>query len=361
MAILHTQSQSVFDKRIQDFGLETYKANMHAKGWKTVGAFATCCGFNPDKVEETDFKEHIVKKMIPSWNGLDDEPAHVNNFRQLFFDCLQANMAETRARHDPRAESTGFKIPRQDRLDRRKALQNHLKDTVPEIMDPEMDPAWGPEDELVAMYSVDLLGEYMGPDQFPTRRQEKLLKAKKPKNQAAGAHLWKMITGEEVEDEEKLYADTSEFHLLEQAFKRRGILLHTSGLMGYMKHEEWRRHLWKAMKQETIYAGEAAPGVADVLRADKRIWLLLAEKTLDGGIQLKAGKLPLEEALPEILKKTEVDRLLMVRERKLSRAEPDETPVAGPKRKAKKGKQAQGASAETNTKNREENMERQIT
>ena len=50
----------------------------------------------------------------------------------------------------------------------------------------------------------------------------------------------------------------------------------------------------------------------------------------------------------------------MVRERKLSRAEPDETPAAGPKRKAKKGKQAQGASAETKAKNREENMERQI-
>ena len=110
------------------------------------------------------------------------------------------------------------------------------------------------------------------------------------------------------------------------------------------------RPLQHPMKQETVYTGEAAPGVADVLRADKRIWLLLAEKTLDGGIQLKAGKLPLEEALPEILKKTEVDRLLMVRERKLSRAEPDETPVAGPKRKAKKGKQAQGASAETKAK-----------
>ena len=86
--------------------------------------------------------------------------------------------------------------------------------------------------------------------------------------------------------------------------------------------------------------------------------------------------MPLEEALPEILKKAEVDRLLMVRERKLNRAEPDENPAAGPWPKAlaksmskkarnrrnrqAKLKQAQGPSAGQKARNRRKNLKRLI-
>ncbi len=104
---------------------------------------------------------------------------------------------------------------------------------------------------------------------------------RKGKAQAAGHALWKMLTGDEIE-EESISADTSEIHLLEHAFKRRGLLFETAGLMSYVQHEQWRRRLFKAMHQEVAYVGESAPGVADILRADSRIRRLLAEETLDG-------------------------------------------------------------------------------
>ena len=92
-----------------------------------------------------------------------------------------------------------------------------------------------------------------GPEAFCTRRQELSYKAKhrNGKAQAAGAALWKMLTGDELE-EDTVEADTSDIHLLEHAFKRRGILLQTAGLMSYFKHEEWRRHLDKSMRQEVV-------------------------------------------------------------------------------------------------------------
>ena len=62
-----------------------------------------------------------------------------------------------------------------------------------------------------------------------------------------------------MDDEKILFADTSEFHLLEHAFKRMGILFQTSGMTSYLKHEVWRRHLWQAMRQETVYQGESPP------------------------------------------------------------------------------------------------------
>ena len=100
-----------------------------------------------------------------------------------------------------------------------------------------MDPAWEPENELYNMFKEDELGDYMGPECFPTRRQEKLWKQKnrKGKCSAAGTALWKMLTGEEVEEDEQFLDNDvkSELHLLERAFKRRGILFHSVGFMSY--------------------------------------------------------------------------------------------------------------------------------
>ncbi len=60
-----------------------------------------------------------------------------------------------------------------DRNERRAALNNAMRARVPEIEDDDMDPAWEPENELYNMFKEDELGDYMGPECFPTRRQEK--------------------------------------------------------------------------------------------------------------------------------------------------------------------------------------------
>jgi hypothetical protein len=41
--------------------------------------------------------------------------------------------------------------------------------------------------------------------------------------------------------------------------------------MSYAAHDKWRRHLWKTMDQDTIFANEQAPGMQDILRADAKI------------------------------------------------------------------------------------------
>ncbi len=198
MALLHTQSEAVFKQRAEEFGLTaTHITNMKTKGWKTVGALAHAAAFNPEHPDEKVFLDKIARHVLP-WDLNGDEPLHTNNLRQFYWDCLQADMAETRARHDPRVDINTIKLPKQDRLDRRKAIKTAMRDHLPEIEDAEFDPAWAPEDDLVAMYAEDQLGDYMGPEMFPTRRQEKLWqkKNKKPRAVAAGANLWKMITGE---------------------------------------------------------------------------------------------------------------------------------------------------------------------
>ncbi len=111
-------------------------------------------------------------------------------------------------------------------------------------------------------------------------------------------------------EEERVEADTSEHHLLEYALKRRGIVLETAGPMSYLKHEEWRQHLFRSMRQEIVYQDELAPGIPDILKADERILILLERETRKD-IQPRNEAKPLEITLDTVLQHAQVQNLLV--------------------------------------------------
>ncbi len=267
----HIQSEAVFQSKLHAFGLDGFWGRFRGSGWTTIGAFAVSCGYNPEQVTDAQLLATVVRPLT-LWNGTGDEPFNAKNFRQLFWDCIQAHLADTRQRYDPRAEDMPIRMAEPDREHRREAFVNEMRGAIPDVMQDDLEPAHWPENELYDRFRTNRLGPYMGPAEFPTLQQELVHKGqkKKGKAQAAGHALWKIITGEEME-EERVEADTSEQHLLEYALKRRGIVLETTGLMSYLKHEEWRQHLFRSMRQEIVYQGEAVPGIPDILKADKRI------------------------------------------------------------------------------------------
>jgi len=57
-----------------------------------------------------------------------------------------------------------------------KAMQ--FSEVMPEIDSDIWQPAYDPEDHLLAMLDENALGEYMGPESFPTRKAELLAKKK---------------------------------------------------------------------------------------------------------------------------------------------------------------------------------------
>ena len=89
------------------------------------------------------------------------------------------------------------------------------------------------------------------------------------------------------------------------------------------------------MSQDTVFANEQPPGMQDILRADAKIWQLLAEACV-AGVQTFNGVKPLEGKLDEILKKYEVQALLSVRPRGTTRpADSTSTKGAGRNTRAK--------------------------
>ena len=77
-----------------------------------------------------------------------------------------------------------------------------MRDTVPEVDEYPWDPGHEIEDVILARLDEDALGEYLGPELFPSRKQELQAKteATKTTNIAQGAFLWKMFTGEQIEE-----------------------------------------------------------------------------------------------------------------------------------------------------------------
>ncbi len=168
----HAHSEGVFETMLQKFGLTTSKAKFEEKNWKTIAGFVVSCGYNVEQVQDQTLVTKVVTHVC-SWNGNGDEPLVTNNIRQLFWHCCQAHLADTRAEFDPRGTEVPLKLHKFDRNERRKALVDAMKEAVPEIEDDDMIPAWAPEDELATMYNENELGDYMGPESFPTRRQER--------------------------------------------------------------------------------------------------------------------------------------------------------------------------------------------
>ena len=69
-----------------------------------------------------------------------------------------------------------------------------------------------------------------------------------------------------------------------------------------------------ALDQTPILASDAAPGVADILAADKTLWNLMAEECRKGIRRTVEGR-PLHKALIKYLSHTKIENLLMCRPR----------------------------------------------
>ncbi len=96
----------------------------------------------------------------------------------------------------------------------------HALRTCPSAWPNQTGSTTGKQNELYDRFCTNRLGAYMGPAEFPTLKQELAHKGQKQKGkaQAAGHTLWKIITGEEME-EERVEANTSELQLLDYALK----------------------------------------------------------------------------------------------------------------------------------------------
>ena len=115
---------------------------------------------------------------VLGWSGLGDEPPRASNVKQLLWDSVQEYQQDTGNRHDPRLKDIPATMGAWSRRDRREVFNASKRDAVLEVDEDCFDPGWDAEDLLLSMLDDNALGEYMGPECFPTRKAELLAKNK---------------------------------------------------------------------------------------------------------------------------------------------------------------------------------------
>ena len=328
-----------------------------------MGSFAVSCGWNPEGASEVIFNEKVIAAVCGAWKPEEPEPPLAPNLRQLYWECLQAVVADTRHKHDYTVNDVPRPLHSAERSHRRNLFRNKMVLAIPDIMTEDLEPAHCCEDDCVSMFETNRLSMYLHPMDCPTRRQELAVTTARPaarRPKAAGALAMLSMAMEETEA--RVQSDISDTFRLEKAFKRRGIALETSGLLPYVAHEAWRRKLFSAMAQTPAHPADSAPAIPDILAADKHIWILLSEKCIAGVRPTGMGH-PMEKHLPGILDCYEVQSLLICRPRSKAAKATEEPPQPSDKQgknEAKRPKQTkQEAKAEStgqkNSKLNEEN------
>ena len=112
------RSSAAFADKVRGFGIEGDQAKAINDKYKTIGAFVVCCGYNAERVTDEMLIDKVVKETC-GWSGTPPEPAYANNVRQLFWECLNMQMADTRYRHESCADEAPRPINALEREDRR--------------------------------------------------------------------------------------------------------------------------------------------------------------------------------------------------------------------------------------------------
>lgn len=208
---------------VRNLGLEDKLQRLKDCHLNTIGAMASACSWNPENTTDAMVKTNVVMRVC-QWDGNGNEPQQSSNLKNLLWDCVQEYLQDTRNRHDPRLKDVPAAMAVFTRTERREEFDKKMRPVMPEIDTDAWQPAYEPEDQLLAMLDENTLGEYMGPECFPTRKAELLAKkkAKKPTKLVQVHNLWKSRTGEEIEEEPKITTDVSALHPLEMALKEEG-------------------------------------------------------------------------------------------------------------------------------------------
>ena len=346
------RSKAEFLRKLKDFDLSDH-AKLFTEGGPTgLGIFtmqrmAQACGANHDHVKQEQItaliEDPLIAKGLPELSRFDA--------RALYWECVYASVQENRHRFSIHKDEFLLPFNERERSERRVALKGELNLVLPHAFTGLLDPAHCTEDDFHDFLMADRLLFYVGPLDCPTRAEERKVvvpRSRRTKPVAGVSDdLFRAFQAMCAPERPTIAVDISTHHLLDHAFMRRGMTLHTVGLMPWASHELWRQTLMGSLYLEPLRAGFAPPDVVDVLTADKAIWQYL-EKACPDRIRPDPGApghptlaYPLVRAMEDALKEPEVKAYLVCQPKHLKGS----SKAPGPTKVNQPGAKAGGSTA----------------
>ena len=289
-------SSAVFEQRAKAIGLSDEVFQLFkGQGLDTMAKFAFACNYSPGASDDKSFKE-LVEKILARAPSLVEEAC----MRRLYNESYATVAADIRAQTEQTSEDVQRKLAPADRASRLEEQQKRLTGIV--IRGP-YEPGDTLVDRCVQMYENDRL-QYIPWDVCVSREHELLTSTKKDQRvtvQSSGE--LKLSSGSKVEP-----CDTFSEILLRYCLMRRGLAMEQSNLLAYRLHDLWLEKLMMC-RLDVVPQGFSKPTFQQLEAADKRLFLLMAEKTR-AGIKATAQGRPCDAQFETCMNSTEVMSLL---------------------------------------------------
>ena len=289
-------SKAVFEQRAKAIGLTDDVVNSFKnQSLDTMAKFAFGCSYSPGASDDKPLKDLITKVL-----SRDPTLVEESCLRRLYNESYATVAADIRLQTEQTSEDVHRKLAPADRAARLEEQQSRLKGIT--IRGP-YEPGDSLVDKYVSFYENDRL-QWVPWDMCVSREHELLSNSKRDQRlvvQTSGE--LKLSTNDKVEP-----CDTSSEILLRYCLMRRGLAMEQSNILAFHLHDKWLEGIL-ACRLEAVPAGYSRTTFQQIEAADKRLFMLLAEKTRAG---LKAGPSgrPCDLVFEECMNSTEVKSLL---------------------------------------------------
>jgi hypothetical protein len=297
----NVESAHVFKARALQIGLaQDVLDQFDAKNLCSFGKFAWSCSYTPGASDETPFVE-MVKRTLAR-EPLDHE---LSILRRLFFESHAVSLQDMRTRIDRSSDAGSIKIlpaEKAARYDDQVARLVGLNLTGP------LEPSHQLIDAVFTLVEENVL-KYI-PIHSLTCREQELMGEKEDTH--LKEYIIRMSSGSlsAKEKPSELRADLGTDLKIRFALQRRALAFDQASLISWAVHDEWISVLFHRM-QESAPVGHQSVTMDQCLRADRKLFLKMAE-TCRANINPIPGSLrPLDAAMRRFMDHSDVLYLIM--------------------------------------------------
>ena len=297
----NVESKPVFAARAIQIGATQVVINaLVAANYGTFGSFAYCCAYVPGTPDETPLLDAIATALARPAT-----PAEMTVLRRLFAESHTVSLQDLRNRIDKPSDSTPTKVMPAERAARyadQAARLVGLKLTGP------LEPSNALIDSVFALVEDNQL-KYLPLHTLTSREQE--LNGEKEDTDIKEFSV-KMKSGNLIGKErtQEVRADTTSDLRMRSALQRRALAFDQATLISWDIHDSWISSLFHRM-EESPPVGYAPVSLDQCLRADRRLFVRMAETCRASIVAIPGAPRPLDLAMIQFMNHHDVTYLLV--------------------------------------------------
>ena len=265
MASAELESTAEFVQRSGALGISS--TNVRAlvdAGFDTFGKFAFSVPYTPGSSDESPLVDWLTRTL-----GGPIDPAQLACLRRLFWESHALALGDLKQRQEHGSEGVSKKLPTSERVARSNEQRKRLKGVV---WGADTEPSHQLVDRFVAMVEENAV-TYVRPELCTSRTQE-VSSVKQVKSFSLGAD-GNLKVQQKSEDFE---CSTSGELRLRSSFQRKSLAMDQAHMVSFAVAEQWHTYLFMCLQREPP-KGFRAVTISQLLEADKRMWVLIAEES----------------------------------------------------------------------------------